>query len=342
MDYDYLKSIVFDLLMTGRTKLSSTSQFKELKHNKDLVPSTNAQLETVLNSFERYRTASYDIQGLRDNGIDVLLKYEVDSESKFIGIQIKSYDDIKVSNWLTKLKAQIADVQNYHSSKQLTDFYVMFCTDGVEHIDQVRNATAELVRNSFMPIHVVSPEKALAFLKLSQPSIGAYLYRKLSDDDAVFRDARGCLDHLTLSQASIAIDGVVTLLFGDQQFYLESFEGSIFIADMIEKYPERMSHPDRFEDSDDDFDEEEDPREEEDVADEEIEPYDLQSDVMAIADDAFFNVDTHTGLLTLNIDSTLALVAIAYDAKARYGFTDLELKAYLLDSLVNPGTPEET
>lgn len=202
-DDDYLKRVVFDLLIYGRVAFSRTKEFKQKKHNKDLVPAFNDTFNEVLDYFDRYRNISYDIQGVRDCGIDVLIKYEIDSMEKLIGIQIKSYDDIKEKGWLSKLKAQLIDVQSTYNASDLTDYYVVMCTDIKEHKDKIRNATADLMKIKGFKVHVIQPENALYFLEMPSYSIGAYLKRKFSNHDYVVQKAEESLVGLSLAQSAM-------------------------------------------------------------------------------------------------------------------------------------------
>jgi len=127
---DYVKKSIYDLLVGRRASLKETKIFKKWKHNKDLVPQFNNKINLILEQFERYHRICYEIQGIKDKGIDVLVKYEIEAEDKFIGIQIKSYDDLNKEHWLQNLKAQMTDVNaNYQANSSLVDFYIAFCTD---------------------------------------------------------------------------------------------------------------------------------------------------------------------------------------------------------------------
>ena len=112
MQEDFIKRTVFDLMFLSRSPLSRTAEFRTQKHNQTLVPAFNSKLDEIISLFERYHKVSYDIQGIRDNGVDVLLKYEYDSEDVSIGIQIKSFDDLEDDRWLNNLKAQVTDAKN--------------------------------------------------------------------------------------------------------------------------------------------------------------------------------------------------------------------------------------
>ena len=122
---DYLKRLIYDLLFFRRAPLAETGWFLDKKHNNVLVPQFDIRIGDVLDCFEKYQRVVYDTQGIRDHGIDVLLRYDIgekdESPMRYIGFQIKSYSDLCDKNWLTKLKAQVLDAHNY---VKMEDFYI--------------------------------------------------------------------------------------------------------------------------------------------------------------------------------------------------------------------------
>ncbi|EHH1051701.1 hypothetical protein J7I00_004438 [Vibrio parahaemolyticus] len=197
-----VKSLVFSLLRENQVRTRDTSIFKNYKHNKDLVPKFSDNLNCLLELCGTYRHASYDIQGVRDKGVDILVIYEnEEGETKRIGVQIKSFDDINEKDWLSKLKAQTFEATNSYT---LQDFYVVFCTDEDIHRDKMRNAKADLV--DIPSIHVVEPDKALNFFELSSVEIMARVQDAYRQGDKVIEDARDYFSERSLFEACVIID----------------------------------------------------------------------------------------------------------------------------------------
>ena len=235
---DYLARVIYDLLYAGGTAFRETSYFKDLKHNADLVPLFNNKFNDIIGHFERYRKVSYDIQGIRDAGIDVLVKYEYENDFRLIGIQVKSYGELNSKDWLSKLKAQIVDVQGHYEATRLQDFYLVFCTDLSEHKDKIRNATADLAKLNNFVIHIVDPHQALYFLRISDCAVSAYIKRKLSLDDPIVIDAQESLEGLSLAQSAMIIRAVA--LFIEQakvEFELRDLIGNAFVDRVYKEYP---------------------------------------------------------------------------------------------------------
>jgi hypothetical protein len=55
--------IVCDLLEARRSEPSATEVFIRLKHDKDLCPQFQNQIEKIFSGFKKYHNVNYDIQG---------------------------------------------------------------------------------------------------------------------------------------------------------------------------------------------------------------------------------------------------------------------------------------
>lgn len=302
MDADLLKGIVFDLITSGRTTDGLTKQFATMKHNADLLPKICEKLELILDYFYKYRELVCDVQGVRDHGVDIVLKFEADDGSRKIGFQVKSFDDIKAEDWQTKLKAQMFEAQGYHSSS-MDDFYILFCSDIEQHRDKIRNAMADLTANTQFNCHPIRPQQVLHFLKLGDAEIGAYIKRRLSKYDYVFAEAVESLDRCSLIEGALVIDGLIELIFDDSDLTAEKLYDSHIAQSVTESYPHNSVDS-------------------------------LDDAITSVIDKGFFAHETYTGKLTLNEWSTNALAAVAYDAKVRYNYGRDDLKSYLFHSLM--------
>ena len=235
---DYLKRVIFDLLHYRRSTIRETAWFKKQRHNQHLCPRLELQIETILNLFDRYHRTVHDIQGLRDRGVDVMLKYapKEDAESdlfRFIGFQVKSYPEVGQPGWITKLKAQCWEA----SERDLEDYYVLFCTDVVEHKKYLNDAYAELVAQK--GVTIIAPELAYTFLQLQEHQLAAYIKSKLSRDDAVYRAAVDSLDELTPTQAAIVIELLARhLMDGAMDTTVADLRDAAFVQHMYEICPD--------------------------------------------------------------------------------------------------------
>lgn len=230
-----VQEMIFSILREDFAKDSETTVFKKLKHNKDLVPKINDNLNYLVEFYGRYSNASYDIQGIRDNGIDILIKYCLEDDFKlhYIGLQIKSFDDIEEESWLTKLKAQLFDSDSY---KDVEDIYVVFCTDCTRHKNKIRNATADILKANDK-IHIIEPTRALTFYKMNKIDIAIRVQHLFQVDDPLFKDAANSLSEFNFIEAAVIIEATVKSLVETNCSVNENslFE-SHFVQNILERY----------------------------------------------------------------------------------------------------------
>jgi len=313
---DYIKKSIFDLFFYSKTTFKDTKLLTHLKHNKDLVPSFTNKLNEILDHFDRYHNITYDVQGIKDKGIDVLVIYEFDNEEKKIGIQIKSYDDLEEKDWLKTLKAQVTEVISNH--RNIEDFYIAFCTDISKHKDKIRNATAELAGINKI---ILNPEHSLYFMNLKDYEIGSYLKRKLSDDDPVVIDAKENFDELTLAQAAMVIE--VASFFmenGKKEFEHDVITQSSFVSEVYDIYPNIPSELYK-------------------IADKNIkELFRKKYEIDEISDfqslcGKHIDMLSNTEEFVFDHESNMALISIMYEARARLHYDVSKTKWYTINLL---------
>lgn len=66
-----------------------------MKHNADLCPAFQEKIDTIVNSFGKYRNITYDVQGINDKGADIVIRLNSDEVIRYICIQIQSQDHVK-------------------------------------------------------------------------------------------------------------------------------------------------------------------------------------------------------------------------------------------------------
>jgi len=351
---DQIRKTVHELLQFRRTEYTATRAFQKLKHNADLCPRFQKQLETILGAFEKYRKIVYDIQGPRDRGADVVLRQSLNEEAFFINLQIKSDSDLREKDYLKTLKSQYFDSKD--SFQRLVDYYVILCTDltgkkgKTERVappdqrkkDIVRTVEAEF-RNK-QDVHVIEPEYALTFLRLSSMQIDATIKSKLGADDIVLAKAQEIVRRLSASERAIlfhliwlkiyqSIDSVnrsglkpssavyaiySTSLKDDQD---SDFDGSDF--------DDSDSDDSDFDGSDSDDIEYSNTRDKYSSVDDTDITQRMMADLIYLEDNLVYG--DKSGNYSLALSEVLPLVELMIDGQVRYGYEESELIYYMMD-----------
>lgn len=323
---DYLKKVIYDLLLYRRSSLGDTEWFRQQQHNKDLCPLLELQLERIIDMFDRYHRTVKDIQGLRDRGVDVIISYgsqgEEREEWRRIGFQVKSYEDLTEHAWLTKLKAQCFEAQ----TRGLTDHYVVICTDAVEHKDKLRSINAELVE---MPgLTVVGPAHAYTFLHLADHEMAAYIKAKLDQDDVVYNNALLSVSHLTPTEAAIVIELLARNLFEDEPATsIDSLKSASFVVHTYNVCPdiERWFYFGEKDDAGSEYGSQElMGRGSEDRFDEDF----------MLLDEGQIASGNRNNTVTVQSDNYRAIQALMLDATVRNNLSPLRIRHFILESLM--------
>src|SRR5690242_10584105 len=104
-----LDNIIF-LLRYRRSPEKATELFRHWKHNADILPKLQEQLEILREARGKFQAVVYDIQGIHDEGSDIVIKYHLDDKpDDLICFQVKSFDDLCKKDYLQGLKAQRDD-----------------------------------------------------------------------------------------------------------------------------------------------------------------------------------------------------------------------------------------
>lgn len=147
-----------------------------------------AKTENIVQKFSKYRSITYDIQGFKDEGTDILVRLSHDDSTKYICFQIKSNYDLKDKEYLSKIKAQALDSQNSYNNN-LLDYYILVCCDVTS--DNIKNSNMNKLRqieaalNKVNNVHIIEPSYVLGFLNMSSLHIDVAIKNKLEDDEDI-------------------------------------------------------------------------------------------------------------------------------------------------------------
>jgi hypothetical protein len=201
-----------------------------MKHDAELCPRFQKQIERIFSGFKKYQALSYEIQGLRDEGTDVLLIEWVNQQKEFVSFQLKGEWDLNQKDYLQKLKAQYHDATERYGDR-LVDYYIVLCYSIVSRpqpdrsavIDKARIQTIKSVVRAFDRtdnVRIVEPEYAAWFLWLGEVQMDAIIKSRFGDQDIVFKEA------LDITKDLAPMETVVLVLF----IWLHLFENTKTIS----------------------------------------------------------------------------------------------------------------
>jgi hypothetical protein len=302
----FLVRLVDELLRYRRTAPSETKAFARLKHNADLCPRFQQKLESILGSFEKYRKIVYDIQGLHDEGTDILLREVVAENPWFICLQIKSEDDLHAKDILKSLKAQFFDsCQRYGDA--LVEYYVLLCCDAKKNKDIIRAIAKQFDKQE--NVTLIEPEYTLSFLNLNERTIDAIIKAKLGNEDVVYQKALGLVARFSPTERAVVFYFIWRLIYRNaQEISFAELKSADFLRRIYESTKKQYALR----------------RNVEPVIDES-----LARDIEYLCDHMISQ--TSDGLYTLDFKGITPLVAIIVDGQTRYGYEDNELLMYMMD-----------
>lgn len=171
-------------------KPGDTRILRDLRHDADLVPKVTQQLRFLMEGFQRDTNVTYDIQGLSDEGSDVLLRLQSTCNSSFIGIQIKSHKELGEKGLVSDLRDQLSRSEDRY--EPLLRWYIFLGADISVKTDQntlrrVRNIQAAFAKKR--KVTIVDPVYAVTFLRLSKAQMDSLTTLTLRTGDPLVEDA---------------------------------------------------------------------------------------------------------------------------------------------------------
>jgi hypothetical protein len=329
---------IIRLMRYQRSPLAITRKFREWKHNADILPKLQNQLEVILEAYGKFEPVVYDTQGIRDDGVDIALRYYPDGfsdQTKIIGFQAKSYDDLSDSNYLQGLKAQHDDA--FRKVSGLSYYFILLCTDGKKHRDKIRQIAGEYKNANLTEL--IEPAFAYTFFHHPKTRIEALIKRTLGEGDLVLKRALKSLEMPSPAARALAVFLTVKyVLNGSRKYVIEELTSDFTLKATYEDLRNRQEEAldianqvelecqiDRSEGDDTSYDDEDDEEKPIQLADFEQQ---LAQDIELLEGD-LLEMDSGSHNIVLRTDELRPLVAVVADALARYEHNDNELMSYM-------------
>ncbi|HEV3037107.1 MAG TPA: hypothetical protein VHA33_04905 [Candidatus Angelobacter sp.] len=324
------------LLRYQRVPEAATARFRTWKHDADILPKLQQQLEMFLAAHGKFREVIYNTQGILDDGSDMVIRVpplENDTSPRLICFQAKSFNDLAKDSYMQELKAQRDDtLRKVHG---LEYYFLLLCTDMTEHKHKkkVRNIMAEF--RSAALTEVIEPAYAYTFLHHPLTRIDAFVKRTVEEEDIVFKDAMLELENLASPSAKaltiyLAVKATTT---GELEFQQDGLLSSSRLHGIYGNLREKQAsllediaeiQPSQPDDDSNYWEEQEQP----------IKIAEFDDQLSADLDNMEAGVvEAVTGTQAFRFlpDQTRAINAVITDALARYEYGEDQLMEYMLD-----------
>ena len=333
-----IQDCVTRLVRYQRAPNDATRLFREWKHNTDILPKVQTQLEALLEAYGKFEPVVYDTQGIHDDGSDLVLRYrpeEGDRDFELICFQVKSFDDLVKKTYMQELKAQRDD--SFRKVLGMSYYFILLCTDVKVHKEKVRSVMAEF--RSADRTEVIEPGFAFTFLHHPKTRIEALVKRAMESGDLVFQLALESLDLPSPSARVLAIFmAVKSALTGRTDFNADQFLGDPTLRniyddlrkqqeDLLELTRQTALEKSASSEGNSDADEWEKTDEEELV---QLGEFDDQfANDLELLESEMVDLDPASPNIRLQPDQLRALNAVITDALARYDYAEHQLMNYM-------------
>lgn len=229
-------NLTLDLMRFRKVPEEETVDFRSLMHNNDLVPHFTEKLDSVVSFFKSFNNAAYDIQGIRDRGVDVIIDIEdaETGEGGIIGIQLKSFKDLEKKDYLQTIKSQLFEA---YSQRNVSFMYLVLCTDEKKHKDKIRYINSDAIGIKGMKVYVIQPRQALGFYNASELELYARTKRQLMPNDELIHLSDKLFNRLSIYEASILIEAVVQYISNSTKRHSpHDLIGNPFVQDVYQRY----------------------------------------------------------------------------------------------------------
>lgn len=322
-----LDNIIF-LLRYRRSTERATKLFTNWKHNADLLPKMQGQLEILRDARGKFQAVVYDIQGIHDEGSDIVIRYHLDDKpDDLICFQVKSFDDLSKTDYLQVLKAQRDDT--FRSGKQPQHYFIVLCTDGIAHKSKIREVTAAF--KDAARTEVIEPAYALTFFSHPKARIEAYIKRSVETEDIVLRLALESIEIPSPSARALVIYMTVkSVLAGRLSFKVDDLLSDPILRTSYNELREQHSTLNASGEYDEGEVAEMSGAWSRDYPVQQVADFESQiADDLSLVETDLLEYSSDSGEIILGTNSVLALRAVVSDAVARYSYDEPELLAYM-------------
>ncbi len=180
---------------------------EKVKHDW-LVEAWAEKLDDILNLFQRYGTLVANCQSVRDNGIDVYLKFTRGDVTRRIGFQLKSELEVQRDKGTNEKHSVIGTLKRQafeaiHSGK-VDEWWVIPCFNYDKHSKLIQQINAEIIvgmsTHNGVDIKLMDPREVVSLLSKDKNDIDTLCTLLLCREDEILKGARAEIEDLTAFQ----------------------------------------------------------------------------------------------------------------------------------------------
>lgn len=215
---DFGTRLILEAFRLHRITAEQTRAHRDLRHDADLLPQINDRLYELLSCIPADQHIEYDVQGLRDQGTDIVVRFSAGTRQSFVCIQVKSHKELEEADLVAKLRVQHSESVDHYGEKAL--WCVALSADVSapskkidDRLRAIRKAFAKKART-----YVLDPTNLGGFLNLNLVQMTSLVTMTLrSDDDPIIADARADSIRYPM-QSAVLLDLVATDVAGRHRY----------------------------------------------------------------------------------------------------------------------------
>ncbi|MBM7516087.1 hypothetical protein [Nocardioides nitrophenolicus] len=186
--------LILEAFRLYRVPVDRTRELRELRHDSDLLPRVRDQLDDLLRCIPADQHVEYDVQGLRDQGADIVVRLTANDRQSYVCLQVKSHKEIDEADLVAKLRTQHSESVDHYGP---TALWCAVLAADVSVKNNKINSRLRSIRQAFTKkakVVVIEPTNLGGFLRLSQTQMTSLVTLTMrSKDDPILADARADL-----------------------------------------------------------------------------------------------------------------------------------------------------
>jgi hypothetical protein len=230
------RRLISNALRYRPAKADDTKWLAPMRHDADLLPLVTSQLRALLSGLHRDTHVEYDIQGMRDEGTDVLVRLTAANAAVFVCLQVKSHIELAKEEQVNNLRLQQSRSDD-HYGENIT-YLICLAGDMTDTKIKTRVRSVHAAFAKKQRVQVIDPYYLATFLRLSQAQLDSLITLTVRVGDPLLTDARA-----ELARQEPLVAGVLLRLVADSVAEPglgsdpETLQSDVWLAELARRTP---------------------------------------------------------------------------------------------------------